>query len=227
MQPTLLQVSNMVESNSIHSSMPPTRKEPSGFDFMDEIGGGIVDGLMSCTESLGFESSGDLWADGWYPAGPAKPLERTRWREESERRRERKFPPPISSLNHKGQRSFFLRPVRTEGRLELTEVRIDRTEILHASREDGRLRLDLIVEEDMEVEEQEQDKEEETMEEGDGEEEDYLGEGLPPEEHHLEVGEWRIATSSEGSMRCHEAVNHDRSHHNLQHMWQQPCVRTR
>ncbi|KAK4746163.1 hypothetical protein SAY87_012475 [Trapa incisa] len=230
-QPPLLQVPNMVESNAVYSHPSPTRKEPSGFGLMDDIGGGVVDGLMSCTESLGFESSGDLWSDQWYPDRPAKPVERTRWREESERRREKKFPPPISSLNHKGQRSFFLRPVRTEGRLELTEVRIDRpSEILRASREDGRLKLDLIVDEDMEVEEQEQEKEEEAIEGGDGENEDDLEEGQTPEERH-EVGEWMIAMSSEGFGRCHEAVNHRHNHHhhrhNLQDVWRQPCVPTR
>ncbi|CAI0392013.1 unnamed protein product [Linum tenue] len=56
----------------------------------------------------------------------------------------KKFPPPISSLNKNGQPNFFLRPVRKDGRLELTEVRIDRPEVLRASREDGRLRLLLV-----------------------------------------------------------------------------------
>lgn len=220
----------MAESTAVYSPLPQTKKDPDGFGFVDEIAGGVVDGLTSCTESLGFESSGDLWADEWYPARPAKPVERTRWREESERRREKKFPPPISSLNHKGQRSFFLRSVRTEGRLELTEVRIDRPEILRASREEGRLRLDLIVDEDMEIEEQEHEKEEQTFEGGGREhdevqeDQDCLDEGL--QEERQEVGEWKIAMSSEGFGRCHEAVNHHH-HHNLQHVWRQPCVPTR
>lgn len=207
-------------------------KDQGGFGFRDEIGGRVVDGLMSCTESLGFESSDDLSSDEWFPARPAKPVERTRWREERERRRENKFPPPISSLNHKGQRSFFLRPRRTDGRLELTEVRIHRPEILRVSREDGRLRLDLIVDEDMEIEEQE--KEQEMLGEGGEHEEvqedqDFISERF--QEEYQEIGDWKIAANTDGYVRCHEAVNHRRHrhhpHHNLHPVWRQTCVPTR
>lgn len=221
----------MVESTAVYSPPPQAKKDPGGSGLVDEIGGGVVHGLMSCTESLGSESSDDLRADEWYPARPAKPVERTRRREESERRREKKFPPPISSLNHKGQRSFFLRPVRTEGRLELAEVRIDRPEILRASREDGRLRLDLIVDEDTETEEQEEQQQETIHEEGEKHEEMQEDEGCVGErfrdEHH-EGGEWKIAVNSEGFARCHEVVNHHGHHHNsLYDVWRQPCVPTR
>ncbi|KAK4761450.1 hypothetical protein SAY87_029334 [Trapa incisa] len=205
---------NVVESTAVHSPPPPPKK--------DEIGGsGLVNGLMFCTESLGFESSDDLVAEV-LPARPVKKLvERTRWRDEMEKRREKKFPPPISSLNHRGERSFFLRPVRTEGRLELAEVRIDRAEILRASREDGRLRLHFIVNE-----EDDENEEQETMEEvREKHEEEHEGQN--------EVGEWKIAVSNnEGFVRCHEVVNHhnllhSHHHHNLQDVWRQPCVPTR
>ncbi|CAA7047167.1 unnamed protein product [Microthlaspi erraticum] len=39
---------------------------------------------------------------------------------------------------------FYFWPVRKDGRLELTQVMIDRTDIFHASREDERLRLHLV-----------------------------------------------------------------------------------
>ncbi|MBA0827188.1 hypothetical protein Goarm_011983, partial [Gossypium armourianum] len=38
---------------------------------------------------------------------------------------------------------FYLKPVRKDGRLELTEVKVQRPDILHAVRENGRLRLHL------------------------------------------------------------------------------------
>ncbi|KAK3418510.1 hypothetical protein EUGRSUZ_H04442 [Eucalyptus grandis] len=172
---------NVLESSAI-KSLPAAaaKKDPDGNStvrmFLDDVGE-VVDGLMSCTESLGFESSDERRVDDhtmmedigsmsnkngddeWHHVG------RTRWREESERRREKKFPPPLSSLNHKGQPCFFLRPVRRDGRLELTEVRIDRPEILRSSRQDGRLRLEFIVDEEDEEEEQEQEEPEELEDE--------------------------------------------------------------
>ncbi|KAK4748848.1 hypothetical protein SAY87_015434 [Trapa incisa] len=195
---------NVVESTAVHSPPPPPKK--------DKIRGsdsGIVDGLMSCTESLGFESSDDLVSE-FLPARHVKmSVKRTRWRDEIAKRREKKYPPPISSLDHKGQRSFFLRPVRTEGRLKLAEVRIDRPEILWASREDGRLRLHLIVNEEV------TDIEEHTKMEEIGEKHEEEQEG----QH--EIGEWKIAVSSgDGFVRCHHP-------HNFQDVWRQPCVPTR
>ncbi|KAI6692518.1 hypothetical protein NL676_020228 [Syzygium grande] len=174
---------NVLESSAVKSS-PVAKKDPDRNNnmgmFLDDVGE-VVDGLMSCTESLGFESSDERRVDDhmmmediesmsnkncddeWHHVG------RTRWREESERRREKKFPPPLSSLNHKGQPSFFLRPVRRDGRLELTGVRIDRPKILRSSRQDGRLRLEFIrdeeEEEEQEVQEELEDEEEQLIEE--------------------------------------------------------------
>ncbi|CAN1131347.1 hypothetical protein LINPERHAP2_LOCUS6354 [Linum perenne] len=91
-----------------------------------------VDGLTSCTESLGFEScdSGEFYSTA---AGDGD----VRWRDrirERRRRREagkvKKFLPP----NKNGQPNCFLRPVRRNRRLELTEVRIDRPEVLKATK---------------------------------------------------------------------------------------------
>ncbi|KAI5424245.1 hypothetical protein KIW84_030445, partial [Lathyrus oleraceus] len=107
----------------------------------------------------------------------------------------RSFPPPIPSLNRNGKPSFYLRPVRKDGRLELTEVRIHRPDILHASRHDGRLTLHLIPDRDSE-------------EEGESEEEDEEDEEFEEEE---EEENMRISTvvgnSNEGLRRCHEMVN--------------------
>ncbi|KAF7144235.1 hypothetical protein RHSIM_Rhsim05G0145100 [Rhododendron simsii] len=162
---------NVVDSAAIKPPPPPTvttvaKKDPGGIGFLDEVGGS-VNGLMSCTESLGFESSDERRVDDQVMeritseergsgAGARKKWKRTRGRRDEVEAR--KFPPPLSSMNRDGRPSFILRPVRRDGRLELTEVKIDRTEILHASRQDGRLRLDMIrdvadVEEDHEEEE--------------------------------------------------------------------------
>ncbi|KAF8387963.1 hypothetical protein HHK36_026629 [Tetracentron sinense] len=132
-----------------------------GIGFLDEIGGS-VDGLMSCTESLGFESS-----DEWRKDDQMEEIDsetsrlRSKWRKTMARaRREevKNFPPPLSSLNMNGKRSFFLKPVRKDGRLELTEVRMDRPEILRAYRQDGRLRLQFIRFEETEAEDQDRDQ---------------------------------------------------------------------
>ncbi|KAI4343234.1 hypothetical protein MLD38_027762 [Melastoma candidum] len=120
---------------------------------------------VSCAESLGFESSDerrvdevvrDLGKDGGDRGGGGGGedldvrscvLSRAKMREgSSEKVRDRKFPPPIKSLNDRGQPSFFLRALRRDGRLELEEVRIDRPEILRSSRADGRLRLEFVEE---------------------------------------------------------------------------------
>lgn len=55
------------------------------------------------------------------------------------------FPQPLASLFEKdGRRSSFLKAVRMDSRILLTEVTIKRPEILLASHRDGRLRLHLV-----------------------------------------------------------------------------------
>ncbi|KAG6722847.1 hypothetical protein I3842_03G180800 [Carya illinoinensis] len=86
--------------------------------------------------------------------------------EMEERRWEvKKFPLPLSSLSLNGQWNFFLRVVRKGRWLELIEVRINRIKILQGSREDGRLRLHLIRDNDIQdlVEEEEEEEEEENV----------------------------------------------------------------
>ncbi|KAF2287959.1 hypothetical protein GH714_003513 [Hevea brasiliensis] len=112
---------------------------------------------------------------------------KVKWRKIGERREVKKFPPPISSLDHNGHPCFFLRPIRKDGRLELTEVRIDRPEILRAYREHGRLRLHLVRDEDsdineeLQVQDQEHEKQAEILEEEKIEEEE-VGEEEEEEE---------------------------------------------
>lgn len=261
---------NVLESSSIKASSssppsspcssPPPKKDPSGNSvfFLDDIGDGIVDGLMSCTESLGFESSDERRVEvdrnndinGNDEGGVcSRRMRRSRMKFGEVK----KFPPPLSSLNHNGRRSFFLRAVRKDGRLELTEVRLDRAETLRASREDGRLRLHLIQdcieeeeqeEENLEVEQEEEEKEmveeEKEDEEEEEEEEEKMVEGVEEDIEEERVEEWKFPVSGEGLRRCIEMASHDHHnqyhhhhhhhhhsnhHHNL-NVWRQHCVTT-
>ncbi|KAK3014122.1 hypothetical protein RJ639_007914 [Escallonia herrerae] len=242
--------SNVVESAAVKSSPPPssppsstttattvsgttclvTKRDPGGIGFLDDVGGS-VNGLMSCTESLGFESSDERRVDDeviesiltdkndsmdGFCASRKRPKRNNR-AEEKEAVKAKKFPPPLSSLSHNGKPNFFLRPVRKDGRLELTEVKIFRPEILRASRQDGRLRLHLIHREE-ELEEEE--NEEEAVEEAEEKSEEERTE------------EWQFPAKSgggDGLRRCHELVvnqqqhHHSHPHHNL-HVWSQHCV---
>ncbi|KAJ0979673.1 hypothetical protein J5N97_015147 [Dioscorea zingiberensis] len=116
------------------------------------------DGLGLCTECLGFESldervgGGDQGVEEIEKSDPGIGGEMARSR--PRRATEPTFPPPLASLGGKdGRRSSFLKAVRTDGRILLTEVTIERPEILRASRGDGRLRLHF-VRRDHEVEEE-------------------------------------------------------------------------
>jgi len=250
---------NILESTTVKSSTalttppssppppPPSiasifKKGPGGIGFLDDIGGG-VNGLMSCTESLGFESSDErrFDDDNELCSREISTIKKVKWREFGEKKEAKKFPPPLSSLNHNGQPSFFLKPVRKDGRLELTEVRIDRHEILRASRQDGRLRLHLVEDEEFPVveeyepeqeQEQEQEQEEylEEEKEGESEEEEMVVKENNEEESPGELG---FRVNKEGlRIRCHELVvdHHNDYHHHHHHrsnLWSQHCVPTR
>ena len=216
---------NILESSSlIKPSLSSSRKDPGGVGFIDDVGGG-VDGLMSCTESLGFESSDERLVNdelttmedncgGWC-------MSRVRRRKVVAE--ERKFPPPLTSLNQHGHPNFYLRSVRKDGRLELTEVRIERTEILRACRGDGRLRLHLIKDEEQgEKDGGDREKEggiEEEEEKDEKEEEEEEVEGLVKEGKM----EFRRCVEMIKHQRRHE---HHRSHHQHLDVWRQHCVTT-
>ncbi|MQM04850.1 hypothetical protein Taro_037647 [Colocasia esculenta] len=124
--------------------------------------------LDLCTESLGFESccDGRMGAEERQaeqeirqrieeykrrqPSGEVDDdaLQRRKGRSMTRRRRKtqaKEFPPPIPSLGVGGHSSSFLKAVKSDGRLVLTEVRVERPEILRASRrQDGRLTLELV-----------------------------------------------------------------------------------
>ncbi|GMI64206.1 hypothetical protein HRI_000089900 [Hibiscus trionum] len=106
-------------------SFSSKKKGPGEMEFVEDMGGGVDDGLVSCTENLGFES----FNDDSYTEFCEEEI-KDRWRNKkrrgeekrSEDKRNKKFPPPLPSLNQNGQPCFYLRPVRENGRLELTEI---------------------------------------------------------------------------------------------------------
>ncbi|KAK9161400.1 hypothetical protein Syun_007741 [Stephania yunnanensis] len=230
---------NVVEASVVSAAKtnsPPAKKDPPVSDDIITAGGGggsaAAAAMSSCTESLGFESSDQMEEEvpGYAAAAAAVQdcdrdcgnwswaVRRRRREREREERKEREIPPPIPSLNSNGQSRFFLRPVRANGRLVLTEVRINRPDqIFRASRQDGRLRLHVA-------------------------ESHYKNHQQPLQEQQIEEAEmvvptteacrkWRVpVTGSEGLRRCHEITRtqyHHHHHHNHMTLWNHQCVTTR
>ncbi|XP_052731206.1 protein FANTASTIC FOUR 3-like [Vigna angularis] len=147
------------------------------------------------------------------------------------------FPPPISSLNELGQPSFIFVPIRKNGRMQLNKIRIRRPEILHATREDGRLRLFLIpdhnVEEDIEEKKKEEEEEKEKQELVDDDDDDvnekekeqFIVESIKEYEEdkeevqeicsydHKNICVEGLKLPSESFMKYYEVLNHIVHHH--------------
>ncbi|XP_047316832.1 protein FAF-like, chloroplastic [Impatiens glandulifera] len=145
--------------------------------------------LQLCTEGLGFESSDDveemksdidLWTNqeekGKETHSSSSSTQQGKVCMREYRRRSRLvgtgegFPPPITSIGKSGKPGVCFRSFRSDGRFVLKEIRIPTQEFLHARREDGRLRLQIIQSEDDhegDMEEEEDHHEEEIDEEDD------------------------------------------------------------
>uniref|UniRef100_A0ACD5XP03 Uncharacterized protein n=2 Tax=Avena sativa TaxID=4498 RepID=A0ACD5XP03_AVESA len=125
----------------------PTVKRSASFSLKKSPS---ASSLLLCTEGLGSESTFDVLRDDEDDvlaaalrrqedddAGAAK--------EEEEKENQRpppSFPPPIRSISGRGGKpSVCFRSFRAEGRFVLVEVVIPGKELLQASREGGRLRL--------------------------------------------------------------------------------------
>ncbi|KAL5701578.1 hypothetical protein ACHQM5_026902 [Ranunculus cassubicifolius] len=166
--------------------------------------------MSSCTESLGLESSEQMEEEEIVSpeskVTPVKMTKKTRIREEPVK----KFPPILSSLRRKdgsvGEcKTSFLKPVRENGRLILTQVTINRPEVFRASRQDGRLRLQFIKREDKSPEKLQHEK---PVKYGSG--------------------------GGEGLSRCNELNHHQHHHHRRNRnqllqmpLWNQQCVTSR
>lgn len=113
------------------------------------------DSLSLCTEGLGFESSDDVEdlydVDSDWQVNRERPSF-SRHSHPGELKRSKlskgSFPPPISSIGRSGKPWVCFRSYREDGRFILKEIRIPTQEFLHACREDGRLKLQLIQSDD-------------------------------------------------------------------------------
>ncbi|KAH9296827.1 hypothetical protein KI387_028509 [Taxus chinensis] len=151
----------LVGNNSL---CPRSNARPYGSSTGENLCGG-KDGFHFCTESLGFESSDER--DDCHAHFSSKAVEEEEPEEEppgaycfteaAEKRlyatghghmganKGTRFPPPLPSLAGTGKASVFLKPLRKDGRFLLQEVEVTRHELMHAWRQDGRLRLQLIA----------------------------------------------------------------------------------
>ncbi|KAG1363949.1 Protein fantastic four 1 [Cocos nucifera] len=130
---------NIVESAAVGSAGKPPHRADLGAR-------GLHDNLRLCTENLGSESCDDGGMGieeigGRRPEEDVRGLEAQPWGRRTRRpwrwRAEAKFPPPLPWLaGRDGRKSRFMRVVREDGRIVLTEVRIERPEVLRASRRD-------------------------------------------------------------------------------------------
>ncbi|KAI3518820.1 hypothetical protein L1887_07638 [Cichorium endivia] len=118
-----------------------------------------AESLSMCTEGLGFESFDDVedlkdeQDVNIDHESKQQQQERTTKHAVSEmlpcepkrsRFKGMEFPPPISSIGMGGKPWVYLESYRSNGRFILKEVKIPTQELLHACREDGRLKLQFI-----------------------------------------------------------------------------------
>uniref|UniRef100_A0ACD5Y575 Uncharacterized protein n=1 Tax=Avena sativa TaxID=4498 RepID=A0ACD5Y575_AVESA len=125
----------------------PTVKRSASFSLKKSPS---ASSLLLCTEGLGSESTFDVLRDDEDDvlAAALRRQDETRdddagaAKEEENQRPPPSFPPPIRSISGRGGKpSVCFRSFRAEGRFVLVEVVIPGKELLQASREGGRLRL--------------------------------------------------------------------------------------
>lgn len=228
---------NVIESSSLingsrcikEAVASENNKRDDGEITIKGLGGGDADGLASCTESLGFESytersmSNEYYGIDYYDKTRAKKKSKI-----IDKRKEKNFPPPLKSLNENGKPMFVLKPERKDGRLELTEVQIQRQESLHACRQDGRLRMYLVelnLENDGDIL---VDKEDDELSDT---KDDKLGDAKGKQ---VVEEEWRFPESCGEDCRwlnemvvSHGHHHHHHHHHHDMHGWGQQCVTIR
>lgn len=148
--------------------------------------------LQLCTEGLGFESCDDVEDvhneinDDWQNHEERVTRYSPRENIYSEFRRSRTqgaaFPPPISSIGRTGKPWVCFKSFRHDGRFVLKEIRIPNQEVLHACREDGRLKLHF-VQPDEEILEEDEEQDVDDIDDEDESEKDNDENG----EHEAEI----------------------------------------
>lgn len=132
-----------------------------------------TDSLQLCTEGLGSESfdgvqdsmkgsNDDDWSGSWMMDRQSRCYLEVKARSNGKR-----FLPPISTLGKSGKPWMYFKSYRNDGRFVLREMRIPTQELFHASREDGRLKLQLVHQEDEVAMEEEKDEGDEESEHSD------------------------------------------------------------
>ncbi|CAO2832678.1 unnamed protein product [Amaranthus hypochondriacus] len=104
-------------------------------------------GMSSFTECLGFESSDEIisnFDDLGKRNNCIKNSHRKPNNQDWKKQGEMKFPPLLTSMSDNGRRNFVLKQIRENGRLVIVRVLIERPKILFASRDNGRLKMDLV-----------------------------------------------------------------------------------
>lgn len=146
-----------------YNSLPSTKHYQCGSDGMNS------ESLSMCTEGLGFESFDDVedMKDEQYgniindhqqkeeriftKHGVSSEMLPGNCESKRSRIKGMEFPPPISSIGTSGKPWVYLESYRSNGRFILKEVKIPTQELLHACREDGRLKLQFIQSDDGEA----------------------------------------------------------------------------
>ncbi|ONK57451.1 uncharacterized protein A4U43_C09F650 [Asparagus officinalis] len=187
--------SNISESDTKHAQAPenltldsllclPKNRYRCDLKANDGFSTKNSESLQLCTEGLGSESSDDVddlmdSGDDWRSCGRRmeigrRPLmysggingySRSCWDVKTSKNG-REFPPPISSIGKSGKPCVCFKSFREDGRFILREIRIPNQELLRASREDGRLKLQFVRpdediaegEEEGEIEEEDEEK---------------------------------------------------------------------
>ncbi|KAK8503486.1 hypothetical protein V6N13_094682 [Hibiscus sabdariffa] len=163
-----LKHSSREDERNISSSISPKVAHKKSFSLN-------LDGLQVCTEGLGFESCDDVGDNGtkygmeqewqrskekidkacgivnekrWHVHGDLKVVRSRRSNSLGE------FPPPISCIGKSGKPMISFKSYRQDGRFVLKQVRTPTQELLHACREDGRLKLQFMQPNDNSMEHQ-------------------------------------------------------------------------
>ncbi|MQL91672.1 hypothetical protein Taro_024288, partial [Colocasia esculenta] len=124
---------HVVESTAI-GSKPPCLPLPLPLPSLAEVGGVEEASRSGCLYGRSGAACLDLLDDDALQHRKGRSMRRRRKTQAKE------FPPPIPLLGVGGHSSSFLKVVKSDGRLVLTEVRVEWPEILRASRRlDGRL----------------------------------------------------------------------------------------
>ncbi|KAK7324855.1 hypothetical protein VNO77_28738 [Canavalia gladiata] len=167
--------------SSASASSTPIANHTKRHKSSDRFSSLSSESLHYCTEGLGFESSDDVeeltnGIDESWETYKEKEGVKKHVSSEGECRRSRvnggEYPPPISCIGRSGKPCVCFKSYRSNGRFVLKEIRIPTQELLHAYREDGRLKLHFVHPDDELIEEEDDDVE--SMDEEEEENEDCV-----------------------------------------------------